>query len=274
MGKTHKTKKFEELQLQDDFMFGIIMRNPKYCKQFLETVLCIKIKHIEYPQTQAAIDLSIPAKSIRLDVYVDDDEGTVYNIEMQTTNSNDLPKRVRYYHGLIDLNILEKGADYAELTKSYVIFVCTFDLFGEGRHIYTFENRCIQDTKLALQDEAMTVILNTKGVMNDISPEMQALLSYIDGNNPTDDYTKELEKAVQEVRNNKKWRVDYMTLERKFSEIRKEGREEGREEGRREIAFHLYRKNKFSAKEAAELLGISEKAFLEHFEEFQKQSSF
>lgn len=143
-------------------------------------------------------------------------------------------------------------------------------MFGEGRHIYTFENRCIQNTNLALQDESITVILNTKGIMNDISSKMQALLYYIDGNEPTDDYTKELEKAVQEVRKNKKWRLDYMTLERKFLEIRREGREEGREEERRKIAFHLYKTNKFSATEAAELLGVTEREFGELFKESQK----
>ena len=40
-------KKFEELQISDDFMFGVIMRNPKYCKPFLETILNIKINHNE-----------------------------------------------------------------------------------------------------------------------------------------------------------------------------------------------------------------------------------
>lgn len=48
-------KKFEELTITDDFMFGIIMRNPKYCKPFLETVLNIRIRHIEYPEDQKTI---------------------------------------------------------------------------------------------------------------------------------------------------------------------------------------------------------------------------
>ena len=39
-------KRFEELEIRDDFMFGVIMRNPKYCKPFLETVLNIKIERI------------------------------------------------------------------------------------------------------------------------------------------------------------------------------------------------------------------------------------
>mgnify|MGYP000638781130 CR=1 FL=1 len=35
-------KKYEDLTISDDFMFGIIMRQAKYCKPFLETVLDIK----------------------------------------------------------------------------------------------------------------------------------------------------------------------------------------------------------------------------------------
>lgn len=72
-----KIKKYEELTIKDDFMFGIIMRNPKYCKTFLETVLSVKINRIEYPETQKTIDISLSSKSIRLDIYVEDGKNTV-----------------------------------------------------------------------------------------------------------------------------------------------------------------------------------------------------
>lgn len=39
----YKSRKFEDLTISDDFMFGIVMRDPKYCKPFLETILNIKI---------------------------------------------------------------------------------------------------------------------------------------------------------------------------------------------------------------------------------------
>ena len=165
-------KSFEELEFKDDFMFGVIMRNPKYCKPFLETILGIKVSSIKYPKTQEIIDLTANAKSVRLDVYVEDEHDTVYNIEMQVGINKNLPKRSRYYQGMIDLNILEKGEDYKNLKRSYIIFICTFDLFGKGRHIYTFENRCLQDYGIALGDETTKIILNTKGTMDDISLEM------------------------------------------------------------------------------------------------------
>ena len=225
-------KRFEELEIQDDFMFGVIMRNPKYCKPFLETVLNIKIERIEYPKSQEIIDLSSDAKSVRLDVYVEDGKGTVYNIEMQTTSNKNIPKRMRYYQGMIDLNILEKGEDYRSLKKSFVIFVCTFDLFGQGRHVYTFENRCVQDLKLPLSDDTVKIILNTKGILDDVSIEMKSLLDYIDGKEPEDDFTKELDDAVNEVRDNEKWRLEYMTLQMSYQEKYELGVQDGIELGR------------------------------------------
>ena len=41
---------------------------------------------------------------------------------------------------MIDLNLLQKGEDYNRLKKSYVIFICTEDIFQKKRAIYTFEN--------------------------------------------------------------------------------------------------------------------------------------
>lgn len=75
------------------------------------------------PEEQKVIDITKDSKSVRLDVYVNDDAGTVYDVEMQTTSSKDLPKRSRYYQGMIDLNQIEKGAFYRDLNKSFVIFI-------------------------------------------------------------------------------------------------------------------------------------------------------
>ena len=59
------------------------MRDPKYCKLFLETILGIKIRKLEYPESQKTIDLSAGAKGVRLDVYVEDENNTVFDMEMQ-----------------------------------------------------------------------------------------------------------------------------------------------------------------------------------------------
>ena len=161
-------------------------------------------------------------------MYVEADEKhTVFNLEMQTTTARNLPKRMRYYQGMIDLNILEKGDDYNHLKQRYVIFICTFDPFGLGRHIYTFENRCSEDTALTLNDGTVKIILNTKGTLDDVSPEMKRLLDYVDGKGVSDTFTRDLEEAVQSARQNEKWRLDYMTLQMNCQEKYEQGIEQG-----------------------------------------------
>ena len=224
-------KPYEELELKDDFMFGLIMHDSKYVKPFLEMILKIKIRKVVYPQSQKSIDLSANAKAIRLDVYVEDAQNTVFNLEMQTSDNRNLPKRMRYYQGVIDLNILQKGQDYTKLKKSYVIFICTFDPFGEGRHIYTFCNTCQENTALTLDDDAVKIILSTKGTMDDVSPEMKRILDYIDGKGASDEYTKQLEEAVRSARQNESWRLGYMTLEYEYRQRYEEGLKEGEETG-------------------------------------------
>ena len=205
-------KPIEELTIVDDFMFGAVMSYPQYCKPLLELVLGFKIRKIVYPEPQKSINERYGSKSIRLDVYVEDDAGTVYDVEIQTEAKKGQPKRTRYYQGMIDLHILERGEDYTALKKSFVIFICTYDPFGKGRWVYTFENLCREDTSVALGDEAVKIILNTKGKVGEISDELKDLLRYMDGAAPDNAYTRELEQAVSDVRSDAKWRQEYMIL--------------------------------------------------------------
>ena len=142
---------WESLGISNDFLFGKIMRDPQLCRELLERILPdLEILRIEYPEAQKSIRNDVDAKSVRLDVYVRDDKGTVYDIEMQAVNTYELPKRSRYYSSMIDLQLIDKGVTYKKLNNSYVIFICPFDIFHEGRHIYTFENRCKEKPELLL----------------------------------------------------------------------------------------------------------------------------
>ena len=64
--------------------------------------------------------MTAKSKGIRLDIYLEDDDNTVFNLEMQTTTYKELPKRSRYYQGIIDLNMIEKGESYDIQTKNKV----------------------------------------------------------------------------------------------------------------------------------------------------------
>lgn len=205
-------KGLEERSIKDNFVFGAVMQNPRKCKALLECILGIKIRKIKYPELEKTIDKAIGSKSVRLDVYVEDEFDTIYNIEIQATNRKNLPKRSRYYQGIIDINIIDKGDDYKKLKKSYVIFICDYDEFGKERHIYTFENMCLEEPGLRLGDDTVKIILNTKGTMDDVGEDVKELLHYIAGQEPKSELTRSLDAEVSRVKSSRKWRRKFMTL--------------------------------------------------------------
>lgn len=223
---------WEQLKISNDFIFGKIMQDPELCKGLLQRILPdLRIDRIEYPETQKAIRPDIDAKSVRLDVYVEDGKGTVYDIEMQVGTSKGLPKRTRYYQSLLDMQMIDKGEPYKKLKPSYIIFICPFDQFGMGRHIYTFENICKEDKSVSLKDGTTKIFLNAKGTMDDVRPELKAFLDYVAGKKPADPFVDELEEAVKNARKNREWRHEYMTLLMRDQENIEIGREEGKAEG-------------------------------------------
>ena len=128
-------KQIEALNLEDDFLFAKVMSDQELCRKVLEKILKISIKKVVLTSSQRTIDILLESKGIRLDIYVSDEKGTVYNCEMQRTNRDDLPKRSRYYQGNIDLDLIAAGELYENLKNSFVIFICTFDPFKEACHI-------------------------------------------------------------------------------------------------------------------------------------------
>ena len=224
---------WEEIRISNDFMFGKVMgSHPGLCQKLLQRILPeLDIAHIELVETQKSISNDIDARSVRLDVYLRDDSRRVYSVEMQMTDTKELPRRSRYYQAMIDISLLDKGVNYRHLNDSYIIFICPFDLYGKGRHQYTFEGDCKEDADIRIGDGAVRIFLNTKGTQNDVSSSLRAFLDYVDGRLCEDPFVQELEEAVSEARRNREWRHEYMTLMVRDQDNIEKGREEGLQQG-------------------------------------------
>ncbi len=255
---------WEKLDITNSFIFGKVMLNPDICKELLELILEIKIDHIEYPMIEKSIKMLYDGKGIRLDVYVADGKNTVYNVEMQARNTKELPKRSRYYQGIIDMELLEQGAVYNDLNKSYTIFICTFDLFEKGRCRYTFENRCVEDTSIRLDDDAIRIFLNTKGVLEDesISEDLRAFLEFVEGIENDNAFVSKVKSEVEVVKSDRKVRGEYMNQVVRDQLNRDEGFEKGKEIGKIEERLAVLRELEYSSNQIVEKLmerfGLSE----------------
>ena len=256
--RMYRIKPWEELTIQDDYMFKRIMNIKRICLKLLQGILHVEIKDIHYLETEKSMEARYRGKGIRLDVYVRDDADTVYNIEMQVRmlDGDSLFKRTRYYQSMIDADLLAAGADYDELNKTIIIFICPFDPFGEGRHIYTFRNFCAEDKDLELQDGTAKIFLNSKGTMDDVDEEVKAFLDYMNGILSDNPLVQAIDEAIQSVKLEKEERVSYMTFAMKMMEERKEGFREGKAEGLLLAIRNVMKNMSISLEKAMDVLQI------------------
>ena len=228
-------RKFKDLTIRDNFMFAAVMMLGDNCKRFLEMLLGIEIKRIVISYEKTLI-YNPKYKGVRMDVYVNDENNTRYDIEMQVANK-ELGKRTRYYHSQMDMDLLESGHEYKELPMSYVIFICDFDPFKRGKYCYTFENRCLEDFSLDMGDGSRSIFLSTEGEDADKIPkELLAFLKFVKTDNPQnstetdDEFVKELQRSIRSIKESRELEREFMTWE----DIRREAREEGKLEIQRE----------------------------------------
>ena len=220
-------KSFDDLTIADDFMFCKVMQNEGICKEFLEMILAGQIGKIAYLSPQNTVAAGIEAKSIRLDVFVKNEDGKSYDIEMQVSNEHNLPKRMRYYQAAIDIAFLDKSAHYKALNDSYIIFVCVFDAIGKNKPIYTIENICLEDRHTPLRDGTKKVIINAQAFRKAEDKELEGFLEYIKTGTANTEYTGRIEKMIQAVKNNEQARQEY----RFMSGFEMDAREKGFSDG-------------------------------------------
>jgi predicted transposase/invertase (TIGR01784 family) len=236
-----KRKTLEELTLLDRFLFAEVMEDPKNLELVLEIILGREIALSCMPQTEKEVRKLPDKRMARIDVWVKDEEDTVYDVESQGTNTYNLPKRSRYYQGTIDAKLLDPGTtNFNKLNSIFIIMIMPFDLFGEDRYIYTFTMKSDENPEIELKDGATRIFLNTHGKNKDeVSPDLIELLSYIEYTNDIGDdeiqskYVRDLKRHVDSIKHDREVSVRYMQKWEEMAYERAEGRQEGLEEGRR-----------------------------------------
>ena len=206
-------ERWENLTLAYDFLFGKIFQDPDLCLKLVKIILPeLNIERVTFPVLQKSIRETFETRGVRFDVYLRDNEDRIINVEMQPVNRDNLMKRTRAYHSLIDLDAMDRESvkNYSDMPEVIVIFICGFDLFKLGRHMYTFRNYCVQERDLMLNDGTETIFLNTKGNADDISPKLKSFLDLVNGKSSNDDFVNELERRLEYAKHNRKWRQMYM----------------------------------------------------------------
>lgn len=247
-------KSLQNLNLTDDIFFTLLMQQEEFCRQVLSIILNKEFKKITYQQVQKSYQNLPGYKSIRLDVYAEDKDKNIYNVEMQKQEQKDLPQRSRYYQSMLDVSNLLSGKEvqYHQLKDTYIIFITEQDLFGLKRYQYSFENRCSEVDGLLLQDGTKKIFLNISGRNpEETDSALVSFLHYL--KNTTDKAAKENEKLLQihkivtQLKNNEKLEGDYMNFKWLEEEAQERGWEKGLEKGMEKGLEEGIKKGKINA---------------------------
>ena len=275
-------ERWQSLTISDDFLFCKILSDMTLCAEMLHRIFPdLDVRGIKPVKTQKSEKLDLHIRGVRFDVFTSIAK-SFFDAEMQKRRLDDVFKRPRAYQTVITYRGLEQGTlkksgNYKDLPDAYVVFICNFDPFRKGRHIYSFQNYCTEDKEIALGDGAHIVYLNTKGKLDDVSPALKRFLDFVGKNKVSkgDSFIETLDRKVKEAKKNTQWRHEFMMLltieDEKFAEGRAEGLAEGKAEGRAEgraegiaigeqrsqhkIYERLISSGKFSPQEAAEATG-------------------
>ena len=232
-------KQWESLGISNDFIFCKVMEDEELLAELIRLIL----PDIEFTDLTIIAQKSekdgLDTHGVRFDIFVKDETGRVIEIEMQVLNTGNLPLRIRFYCSMIDTQMLAPSESYSKLKDKYVIMICPFDPFKQGRHFYSFTSRCDQDYELQLGDKSMTIVLSADGTMDDVSDKLKAFLDYVAGKPSDDEYVQKLEAAVKKAKANKEWRRDYMTEQMRFLEHEEIGEQRGEQNAKNQIIRKL-----------------------------------
>lgn len=289
----------ENINLSDFVLFLSVMKEKKAYQNTISIIMeepDIQIKEVKVEQV---ILNKSGKRAIRLDAWAVSEDERQFDMEMENHSGSDsIPKRSRFYQGLIDTPYLKSGkkTKYKQLPSTVIIFITQEDIFKRDLAKYTFTERCKEFDDLELGDGTTKIFLNMTSKNG--SKELISLLQYMkytDINNPEiivkDERIVELDNIVTEVKSSEEWEDVSMNIYEQgiargiedgrkigIEEGRKEGIERGIKEGIKEgirVLVEDYVEEKFDKERIIEKLqkrfSLSEEDAISYYNEFAKE---
>ena len=228
------------INLSDFALFLSVMKNPKAYQNTLSIVLNEPDINLKEVKVEQVILNKTGKRAIRLDAWALSEDERQFNIEMENHSESDsVPKRARFYQGLIDSPILKSGkkTKYKQLPSTVIIFITQEDIFKKDKAMYTFVEKCKEIEDLELEDGTTKIFLNMSSKNG--SKELVSLLQYMKNtniNNPEilvkDKRILEIDEIVTEVKESEEWEgIEMNILEIGIQEGERRGREQGIQQG-------------------------------------------
>ena len=146
--------------LDDDFMTMVFDRNTEATELVLNIILGRNdMKVLEVTAQREYRSPVTGGRAIELDIYAQDADGKIYNIEVQRADAGADVHRARFHSSMLDTRMLKAKQKFKEIHDSYVIFITENDFMGQGLPLYHIQ-RTIQETGAIFNDGSHIIYVN------------------------------------------------------------------------------------------------------------------
>ena len=213
------------IEFTNHLMFNAVLtENEDICMRLIEEVIGRRVESVEFLDFEHQLQPQIDTRGARLDILACVD-GEYVDIEMQVGREPDIARRCRFYHGAMASRFTPKGVGYADVPKSYVIFICVADPFDKGHPRYELATTCLSDPSVPVDDGATTIILNASAWTQERNPEVAGMLEYAVTGRFSGKLAEDIASAVDEKNLDRRWvraSMGIMTYEHEFEVLNRE----------------------------------------------------
>ena len=132
-------EKAKNLRIIDDTLFRLIAARKEVCQEILRTLLDddnLEVVSVTPQETMVTL-----FRGITLDALCRLGDGTLCNIEMQKSDSNDDIKRVRFHASLVTANNTPKSTKFRDIPSVKILYITEYDALKNGQSV-THVSRC------------------------------------------------------------------------------------------------------------------------------------
>lgn len=168
-------KKIQTMNLFHNTFISVVFKDKGACLHLIQVLMNNPTLKILQFRSQNIIPQLI-SHGAQLDVLAEDEDGKIYEIEIQRLEEPAPARRIRFYSSVIDSELLRKGVNYNQLPEVYLFYITQKDIWQQGQTVYKVKQTLSSSIKDIPYDNGLhTIFINAE--INDGS-KLAQLMQY------------------------------------------------------------------------------------------------
>ena len=184
------------MNLFSDLFMSVVLDDKEACAYVLRILTEIPTLTVIEIRTQYRVN-NLTARDVIFDVLAQDDEGKLYNIEIQRADTVNHPRRVALYCAELIMEYMKKGTDVDDTPEVYIFYISETDVMKTKQCISSVEKKLAG----SIYDDGVHIAYANAEV--DDGSNVASLMQYFKSADPNDEGHGALSKRIRMLKTQK-----------------------------------------------------------------------